>query len=120
MTDSIRRSFEERERERGEQEGGGRRKGGNRKCSGGDKNLYRDVRLGRIVNSNRRVIGSIVKKRMGRRRREIQLWKKGEEGEEGSRGSAVLIIFYPKTAPSLRRAILLICKGGSEKWGGEE
>lgn len=27
-----------------------------------DKNLYRGIRLGRIVNSNGRVIGSIVKK----------------------------------------------------------
>jgi len=31
-----------------------------------------------------------------------------------------LIIFYSKTTPSLRRAILLICKGVSEKWGGEK
>lgn len=45
--------------------------------------------------------------------------KEGRRGDS-RRGSAVLIIFYPKTAPSLRRAILLICKGGSEKWGGKE
>lgn len=58
--------------------------------------------------------------------------KRGDETRNGKRtkwevrwrkfegGWVVSIIFYPKTAPSLRRAILLICKGASEKWGGEK
>lgn len=79
------------------------------------------------MNSNRRVIGSIVKK-SGNRGGGSEKMKKNTEraeeterkAEESSRGRAVLVIFYPKTAPSLRRAILLICKGASEKWGGKE
>lgn len=102
-----------------------------------DKNLYRGIRLGRIVNSNGRVIGSIVKKKERERKRERQdtrracgtgrdrkerskrtEWEVKWKGLEG--GWVVSIIFYPKTAPSLRRAILLICKGASKKWGGEK
>lgn len=102
-----------------------------------DKNLYRDIRLGRIVNLNGRVIGSIVKKKekkRGKRVTEMARKEAREGGDEignGKRtkwerrrkfegGWVVSIIFYPKTAPSLRRAILLICKGASEKWGGEK
>lgn len=80
-----------------------------------DKNLYRGIRLGRIVNSNGRVIGSIVKK--GERKRErdgksADVAKKSEEkrqkGERQENGMGskmgktgvglVSIIFYPKTA----------------------
>lgn len=86
------------------------------------------------MNSNRRVIGSIVKKTEKIERKSERGIVNGESkkmkkntgagrrnGKKGSsRGPSVLIIFYPKTAPSLRRAILLICKGVSEKWGGKE
>lgn len=48
------------------------------------------------------------------KRTKWESWRKFEGGR------VVSIIFYPKTAPSLRRAILLICKGASEKWGGEK
>lgn len=100
-----------------------------------DKNLYRGIRLGRIVNSNGRVIGSIVKKKERERERQDKRRACGtrRDGRGGDKrtewevrwerlggGWVVSIIFYPKTAPSLRRAILLICKGASEKWGGEK
>lgn len=52
--------------------------------------------------------------RNGKRTKWEVRWRKFEGGR------VVSIIFYPKTAPSLRRAILLICKGASEKWGGEK
>lgn len=47
-----------------------------------DKNLYRGIRLGRIVNLNGRVIGSIVKKKRKGAPREYQ---DDEEGREEKR-----------------------------------
>lgn len=41
-----------------------------------DKNLYRGIRLGRIVNLNGRVIGSIVKKKEKQK-------ESNQDGEEG-------------------------------------
>lgn len=102
-----------------------------------DKNLYRSIRLGRIVNLNGRVIGSIVK-RKEKEKESAKMARKDGRGEEAVIGNGkrtkwevrwrkfegwlgvVSIIFYPKTAPSLRRAILLICKGASEKMGWQE
>lgn len=46
-----------------------------------DKNLYRDIRLARIVNLNGRVIGSIVKKE----EKEKESNQDGEEGRGGRR-----------------------------------
>ena len=42
-----------------------------------DKNLYQDIRFGRIVNLNGRVIGSIIKKK--KRRNTIQDGEKERE-----------------------------------------
>lgn len=87
------------------------------------------------MNLNGRVIGSIVKRKEKKKKKSIKTAKKDERSANeignGKRtkwkrwrkfegGWVVSIIFYPKTAPSLRRAILLICKGVSEKWGGEK
>lgn len=51
-----------------------------------DKNLYRDIRLGRIVNSNGRVIGSIVKKRENAPRERARREETEEEGEARENG----------------------------------
>jgi len=58
--------------------------------------------------------------RRGETKVETRKERNGKRDLKGGRGWVVSIIFYPKTAPSLRRAILLICKGASEKWGGEK
>lgn len=59
-----------------------------------DKNLYRGIRLGRIVNSNGRVIGSIVKKRERKKKRapryEESAWdrkRQKREKQENGMGS---------------------------------
>lgn len=64
----------------------------------------------------------MARKKDGRRGDETGNGKrtKWERWRKFEGGWVVSIIFYPKTAPSLRRAILLICKGASEKWGGEK
>lgn len=45
-----------------------------------DKNLYRSIRLGRIVNSNGRVIGSIVKTEKEREYRDGEMRDVMREG----------------------------------------